>query len=75
MTAIASRPLRIRVYYSPEAHSFWAESPDMRGLAASGDTRSEVEQEALYAAETLFEIKGLKERPVLQFEDAEYPPE
>jgi predicted RNase H-like HicB family nuclease len=70
-----SKHLRVQVYYSPEAHSYWAESPDMNGLAASGKTRKEVEEEALSAAETLFEIKGIKARPDLTFEDAEYPPE
>lgn len=75
MAAIQSRPIRVQVYYSPEAHSYWAESRDMNGLAASGKTRKEVEKEAFYAAETLFEIKGIKARPELSFEDAEYPPE
>lgn len=71
----ATRPIRVLVYYSPQARSYWAESSDLNGLAASGKTRAEVEQEALYAAETLFEIKGIHARPTLSFEDAEYPPE
>lgn len=70
----SQKQLRVNVYYSPEAHSYWAESPDLNGLAASGKTRAEVEQEAFYAAETLFEIKGIKAQPKLTFQDAEYPP-
>lgn len=66
-----ARPIRINVYYSPDAQSFWADSPDLDGLAASGKTRSEVEREAFWAAETLFEIHGLPGEPHLVFQDAE----
>ncbi len=61
----------MNVYYSPSAHSYWADSPDLDGLAASGKTRAQVEQEALWAAETLFEINGKKGQPHLAFQDAE----
>lgn len=74
MSFVHESRVRIDVYYSPEADSYWAESPDLNGLAASGKTRQEVEREALYAAETLFEIKGIKAQPKLTFRDAEYPP-
>jgi len=68
-------PKRVNIYYSARAHSFWADSPDLDGLAASGKTREEVEHEALLAAETLFEISGAKEPPKLLFRDGELDPE
>ena len=67
----ATRAIRVNVYYSSKAHSYWADSPDLDGLAASGKSREEVEQEARWAAETLFEINGTKGRPQLAFQDAE----
>jgi predicted RNase H-like HicB family nuclease len=70
-----SRAIRVNVYYSPEARSFWADSPDLDGLAASGKTRAEVEREALWAAETLFEIDGTKGEPQLLFQHADLDPE
>jgi predicted RNase H-like HicB family nuclease len=73
--ATASRPIRVNIYYSPEAHSFWANSPDLNGLAASGKTRAEVEQEAVWAAETLLELAGLQAAPELTFQDAVFHPE
>lgn len=66
----AVRPIRVNVYYSPEARSYWADSPDLDGLAASGKSRAEVEQEALWAAETLFEVNGTEGEPKLVFQDA-----
>ena len=71
----AARPIRVNIYYSPQARSFWADSPDLDGLAASGKTRSEVEREALWAAETLFEVNGTDGEPRLVFQDAELDPE
>lgn len=73
-TALASRPIRVNIYFSPEARSYWADSPDLGGLAASGKTRPEVEREALWAAETLFEINGTQGQPQLVFQDAELDP-
>lgn len=73
--AQALHPVLVNVYYSPEARSFWADSPDMDGLAASGKTRAEVEQEARWAAESLCEIAGLEQVPELVFQDAEFRPE
>jgi predicted RNase H-like HicB family nuclease len=76
MPAVQSpRAIRVNVYYSQEARSYWADSPDLDGLAASGKTRAEVQQEALWAAETLFEINGTYGEPVLTFQDAELEPE
>jgi predicted RNase H-like HicB family nuclease len=68
---LVNRPIRVNVYYSQEARSFWADSPDLDGLAASGKTRDEVEHEALLAAETLFQISGTKGEPNLTFQDAD----
>lgn len=73
--AQASRPIRVNIYFSPEARSYWANSPDLNGLAASGKTRQEVEQEALWAAEALFEYSGLNAKPELTFHDAEFQSE
>ncbi|VTU20187.1 hypothetical protein SRS16CHR_02592 [Variovorax sp. SRS16] len=65
-----AREIVVNVYYSQEARGFWAESPDLNGLAASGDTRAEVEQEARWAAETIYEYQGRGEPPNLVFRDA-----
>jgi predicted RNase H-like HicB family nuclease len=74
--AQASRPIRVNIYYSPQARSYWANSPDLDGLAASGSTREEVEQEARWAAESLLELNGAPgPRPELQFQDAVFQAE
>jgi len=62
--------VRVNVFFSPEAHSYWANSPDLDGLAASGKTRAEVEQEARLAAEALLDLAGVHVRPELTFQDA-----
>jgi len=69
------RSIVVNVFYSEESHGFWANSPDLAGLAASGTSRAEVEQEAMYAAETLYEIKGIHCRPRLEFREATFQPE
>jgi predicted RNase H-like HicB family nuclease len=72
----ASRPIRVNIYYSQQAHSFWANSPDLDGLAASGSTRAEVEQEARWAAEALLDLQGNdSSEPELQFHDAVFQAE
>ena len=73
--ARATRHIRVNIYYSPEARSFWANSPDLNGLAAAGKTRAEVEQEAMSAAETLFDLAGIHAKPELTFQDAEFQEE
>lgn len=73
--AVASHPLRVNVFYSPEAQSYWANSPDLDGLAVSGKTRAEVEQEARWGAETLLELAGVAGAPKLTFQDAVFPDE
>jgi predicted RNase H-like HicB family nuclease len=70
-----SRPLRVNVYYSPEARGYWANSPDLDGLAVAADTRDELMQEAQWAAETLLDLAGDTEKPELTFADAQYVPE
>lgn len=74
---VATRTPRVRVnvFYSQDAHSYWANSPDLDGLAASGKTRAEVEQEARWAAESLLELSGVRERPELTFQDAVFQAE
>jgi predicted RNase H-like HicB family nuclease len=67
--------VRVNVFFSPEAKSYWANSPDLDGLAASGKTRAEVEQEARWAAETLLEIAGVQGEPEFTFQDATFKPE
>lgn len=74
-TTQVCRPLRVNIYFSQEAQSYWAESPDLNGLAASGKTRAEVEQEALWAAESLFELAGIEGQPELTFRDAKFTEE
>lgn len=71
----ATHPIVVNVYYSQEAHGFWAESPDLNGLAAAGDTRAELEKEAQYAAETIYEFQGRREHPQLVFRDAQFSEE
>jgi predicted RNase H-like HicB family nuclease len=73
--ALESRPVRVNVYFDPEVESYWANSPDLDGLSASGKTRGELEQEAQWAAEALLELAGVKAPPELTFMDAVYRPE
>jgi predicted RNase H-like HicB family nuclease len=69
--ARSAGPIRVHVYYSAQAHGCWANSPDLDGLAASGTTRAEVEQEARWAAEALLDLEGWQgPQPELKFEDA-----
>lgn len=62
--------VRVNVFFSPKAHSYWANSPDLDGLAASGKTRAEVEKEARLAAEALLDLAGVHITPELTFQDA-----
>ena len=75
MAVAMHTPVRVNVFFSREAKSFWANSPDLDGLAASGKTRAEVEQEARWAAEALLEIAGIQGEPKLTFQDAVFQPE
>jgi predicted RNase H-like HicB family nuclease len=75
-SALAARPIRVNIYYSAKAHSYWANSPDLDGLAASGSTRAEVEQEARWAAESLLDLQGTQgQQPEIHFQDAVFDPE
>lgn len=67
--------VRVNVYESREGKGFWANSPDMNGLAAAGDTRAEVEKEARLAAQDLAEYLGIEGDLEFQFQDAEFPEE
>ncbi len=75
MQIASHAPIRVHVYYSQAARSYWANSPDLDGLAASGQTRAEVEQEAMWAAETLLELAGVEGKPELSFQDATFTEE
>lgn len=65
--------IRVNIYYSPVAHKYKANSPDLDGLAASGGSVAEVEQQAQLAAEKLFKAAGISVKPVLYFHDANFP--
>ena len=67
--------VRVNVFYSQDAHSYWASSPDPEGLSAYGTTREEVEREARWAAEALLELAGVDTSPELTFQDAVSKPE
>lgn len=74
MTAV-QHAIRVNIFYSASSASYWANSPDLNGLAASGKSREEVEQEARYAVEALFEIHGMEGDPDLHFQDAQFEEE
>ncbi|MDQ0568326.1 putative RNase H-like HicB family nuclease [Variovorax paradoxus] len=67
--------IRVNIFHSAKSASYWANSPDLHGLAASGKSRAEVEQEARYAAEALFEIHGIEGDPEISFQDAQFEEE
>lgn len=72
-TVSNARPIRVHVYFSAGAQSYWANSPDLDGLAASGSSRAEVEQEARWAAETLLDLQGWTgPQPVIEFQDGAF---
>jgi predicted RNase H-like HicB family nuclease len=74
--AQAAPSIRVNIYYSEAARSYWANSPDLDGLAASGSTRAAVEQEARWAAETLLDLQGWRgPQPELKFQDAVFDAE
>jgi len=58
--------LRVNVHFDSEAKSYWADSPDLRGLVVTGDTLDELRQEARGAAEVLLEIALKNHAPQTQ---------
>jgi len=67
-------PLRfdVTVHFDGESKTFWANSPDINGLAVSGEDLQEIQREAALAAELLLELQlhqapKIRMRP--QFED------
>lgn len=48
--------VRIDAHYDAESGSFWAESPDLDGLAVSGATLDELHREALAATSELLDL-------------------
>ena len=73
--ATQSPQVRVNVFFSQDANSYWANSPDLDGLSAYGKTREEVEREARWAAEALLELAGVNAAPELTFQDAVAAPE
>jgi predicted RNase H-like HicB family nuclease len=60
-------PIRVNVFFSESAGTYWASSPDLSALAACGKTRAEVERDAVGAIQMLFDLAGVKARPELHF--------
>lgn len=74
--ALAIKPIRVNVYYSAKAQSYWANSPDLDGLAASSDSREGIEVEVRWAAEALLDLQGWEgPQPQLEFQDAVFDSE
>lgn len=48
--------VRVDVHFDPETKSYWAESPDLRGLVVTGKTFEELRDETVAAASSLLEI-------------------
>jgi predicted RNase H-like HicB family nuclease len=63
--------MRVHVHYDPQVQRFWADSPDLDGLAVEAGTRAELQQEAVWAAETLLELAGRPGAPQLVFVDSD----
>lgn len=61
---------RITVQVHRGTGVYWADSPDLDGLTVEASSREELRQEAQWAAETLLDLQGIREKPELVFEDA-----
>lgn len=48
--------VRVHVHHDRVSNSFWADSPDLAGLAVSGENLDELCQEATSAAHSLLEL-------------------
>jgi len=66
--------LRITIHFDRETNSYWADSPDLRGLVVTGDTLDELRQEARDAAGVLLEMSldghAPPAQPDFMFKDA-----
>ncbi|KXU38248.1 hypothetical protein AXE65_02325 [Ventosimonas gracilis] len=60
MSCLTSQRFRLHIHFDNESQTFWANSPDINGLAVSGEDLQEVQREAFLAAETLFEIDAVQ---------------
>lgn len=73
--AQAGIPLRfrIRIHHDKESNSYWAESPDLDGLAVSGMNLDELHSEVRSAAGTLLNLalhgKKARAEPVFRLRD------
>jgi predicted RNase H-like HicB family nuclease len=70
--------LRVDVHFDKESKTFWADSPDVDGLAVAGNTIEEVRSEAMNAAFALVELQlepalpsSMKNRPALRYREAD----
>jgi predicted RNase H-like HicB family nuclease len=67
--------LRIDVHFDKESKTYWADSPDVDGLAVGGDTIEEVRSEAMNAAFALIELQletnSANVKPALQYREAD----
>jgi predicted RNase H-like HicB family nuclease len=69
--------LRVDIHFDKESKTFWADSPDVDGLAVAGDTIEEVRSEAMNAAFALIdlELEGsidtMRKKPALQYREAD----
>lgn len=48
--------VRVNIHFDPEAGSYWADSPDLRGLVVAAPTLEELRQEAVIAASGLLDL-------------------
>lgn len=48
--------LRVHCHFDNETNSYWANSPDLRGLVVAADTLEELHKEVSYAALDLIDL-------------------
>jgi predicted RNase H-like HicB family nuclease len=70
--------LRVDVHFDKESKTYWADSPDVDGLAVAGDTIEEVRSEAMNAAFALIDLHlqlprnvQVRNKPALQYREAD----
>ena len=59
LAARAGLPLAVRVFvhYDPEVRSYWASSPDLKGLVVTGNSLDELLREAMAGMDALLDIE------------------
>ncbi len=48
--------VRVHVHHDKDSGTYWADSPDLDGLAVSGDTLDEIHKEVTSAADALLQM-------------------